>query len=254
MAKPRVFISSTFYDLKHLRSSIEGFVESLGYEPVLSEKGNIAYNPNISLDESCYHEASSCDMFVLIIGGRYGSAASGEQQKLSTSFYTRYESITKREYETAVTRGVPIYILIDRSVYAEYGTYCQNRDNTNTKYAHVDSVNVFRFIEEILAQPRNNPVHTFERHSDIEGWLREQWAGLFKEMVSRRSEQTQLASLDSQVKELANVNTTLKRYLEVVMSQVSEKKAAEEIIKTEVKDLPSRGNYRSSLMIVPFLN
>jgi hypothetical protein len=36
MAKPRVFVSSTYYDLKHLRSAIEAFIDSLGYEPILS--------------------------------------------------------------------------------------------------------------------------------------------------------------------------------------------------------------------------
>jgi hypothetical protein len=46
MAKPRVFVSSTYYDLKHVRSSLDLFVESLGFEPVLSEKGNIAYSPD----------------------------------------------------------------------------------------------------------------------------------------------------------------------------------------------------------------
>ena len=43
MARPRVFVSSTHYDLKHLRSSIENFIEPLGYAPVLSEKDSIAY-------------------------------------------------------------------------------------------------------------------------------------------------------------------------------------------------------------------
>lgn len=38
MAKPRVFISSTFYDLKQVRSSLETFVRDLGFDPVLSEK------------------------------------------------------------------------------------------------------------------------------------------------------------------------------------------------------------------------
>ena len=28
MAKPRVFVSSTYYDLKHLRSALESFIES----------------------------------------------------------------------------------------------------------------------------------------------------------------------------------------------------------------------------------
>ncbi len=52
MAKPRIFISSTYYDLKHLRASLENFVESLGFDAILSEKGNIAYAPDIALDES----------------------------------------------------------------------------------------------------------------------------------------------------------------------------------------------------------
>ena len=52
MAKPRVFISSTYYDLKHVRSSLENFVESLGFEAILSEKGSITYSHDIPLDES----------------------------------------------------------------------------------------------------------------------------------------------------------------------------------------------------------
>ena len=43
MAKPRVFVSSTYYDLKNLRSAFESFLEQFGFEPVLSEKGNIKY-------------------------------------------------------------------------------------------------------------------------------------------------------------------------------------------------------------------
>jgi hypothetical protein len=70
MTKPSIFISSTFYDLKHIRSSLESFIDRLGYESIMSEKGNIAYIHDISLDESCYREAKKCDIFVLIIGGR----------------------------------------------------------------------------------------------------------------------------------------------------------------------------------------
>ena len=112
MAKPRVFVSSTYYDLKHIRSSLDLFVDSLGFEPILSEKGDIAYSPEAPLDESCYREAQSADIFVLLIGGRYGSEASSDSSKKpSKSFYERYESITKKEYESAVTKDFPTYIL-----------------------------------------------------------------------------------------------------------------------------------------------
>jgi len=79
MSKPRVFISSTYYDLKHIRAALENFIESLGFEAILSEKGDIAYSPDKPLDESCYREVSNSDIFILIIGGRYGSASSAQK-------------------------------------------------------------------------------------------------------------------------------------------------------------------------------
>lgn len=129
MAKPRVFISSTFYDLKHVRSSLESFIASLGYDPILSEKGSIAYSPDVALDESCYREAKASDIFVLIIGGRYGSEASESSGAEPKEFYDRYESITRKEYESAIERGIPTYVLLDKAVVSEYETFKKNRDN-----------------------------------------------------------------------------------------------------------------------------
>jgi hypothetical protein len=100
MAKPRVFLSSSYYDLKHFRASLDIFIERLGFESILSEKGNIAYNPDLPLDESCYREAQTADIFVLLIGGRYGSEISGERRTAGHKFFERYDSITKKEYET----------------------------------------------------------------------------------------------------------------------------------------------------------
>jgi hypothetical protein len=142
MAKPRVFVSSTFYDLKHVRSSLDLFIESLGFDPILSEKGDIAFTPDAPLDESCYREAANADIFVLIVGGRYGSEATGKQKKPNREFFERYESITKKEYQSAVDRDIPIYVLVESNVYSEYQTYLRNKDNRDISYAHVDSVNV----------------------------------------------------------------------------------------------------------------
>jgi hypothetical protein len=248
MARPRVFISSTFYDLQHIRASLEGFVERLGYEAVLSEKGRIAYDPDIPLDVSCYRESASCDIFVLIIGGRYGSAASDEDIASQPAFYERYQSITKKEYDSACSRDIPIYILVERPVFSDYETYKKNKDNESIKYAHVDSINIFHLLEEILGKSRNNPIYQFDRHTEIEEWLREQWAGLFRELINRRSEQKQLASLSDRISELSSINTSLQRYMENIVSTVSPDEA-EQLISTEKKRLDKEKILRELLNI-----
>ena len=238
MAKPRIFISSSFYDLKHIRSSLDVFITSLGFESILSEKGDIAYSPDQPPDESCYREAESCDILVLLIGGRYGSPSSREaDNELSKGFFEPYESVTKLEYKAALERDVPVYILIEAGVFNEFQTYRRNRENDSITYAHVDSVNIFKFIDEILHQKRNNAVHSFEKYTDIEYWLREQWAGLFRDFLTRRSGQKDLASLANQVSELTEVNRTLKKYIEMIVSQVAPGEESAEIIEYESKRL-----------------
>lgn len=220
MAQPRVFVSSTYYDLKYVRSSLELFIESLGFVPVLSESGDVAYEPGRALDESCYREVQNSDIYVLIVGGRYGSRSSATSPPADAESSQVYDSVTKMEFQAAAENDMPMYVLIERSVHAEYQTYLRNRDTADVSYAHVDDVNVYRFIEYVGGQRRNTPVQPFERYADIEQWLRLQWAGLFREMLARASSERQLASLAAQVTELAELNKTLTRYVEVVVSKL----------------------------------
>lgn len=240
MAKPKIFISSTYYDLKHIRSAMEIFIDSMGYETVLSEKGSIAYSPDTPLDKSCYREAENSDVFVIIIGGRYGSPISDSEVINKEDFYERYESVTKMEYESALKKDIPLYILIDKSVKSEYETFKKNRDNTSIKYAHVDSINIFHFIDKIFKQTRNNPVKEFEKHSDIEEWLKAQWAGLFKELISSKSRDSEIESLTNQIGELSNINKTLKRYMEKLISETPDDKGKELIEQEENRLKESR--------------
>lgn len=237
MARPRIFVSSTYYDLKHIRSSLENFIQTLGFDPILSEKGQIAYTPDIPLDESCYREAATADIFVLVIGGRYGSEASSGEHIVPKTFYDRYDSVTKLEYRSAAERDIPMYVLVERPVHAEYETFLRNKHNESVTYAHVDSINVFRLIEDIFALPRNNPVQQFDRYAEIETWLREQWSGLFRELLQRRQTQTQLTSLQGQVESLQEINKTLRTYLEEVVSRIAPKEAADTLIRAESKRL-----------------
>jgi len=237
MAKPRVFISSTYYDLKHIRYSLDIFISTLGYETILSEKGDIAYSFDLPLDESCYKEVNNVDIFVLIIGGRYGSEVSSSHEKKQTNeFYDRYESITRKEFETAITKDIPIYILIESNVYGEYRTYQKNKDLESIAYAHVDSVNIFHFIEYIMSKPRNNPIKSFDKFDEIENWLKDQWAGLFKDLITRKVNQNQIRNLTSEISELQDINKTLKNYLEEILRSNKDLNS-EQVIEKEEKRL-----------------
>lgn len=195
------------------------------------------------MDESCYLEAEHADIFVLIVGGRYGSAVNDEKRgkptpekdALSTDDF--YTSITRREYEKA-SDNIPTYILIDKNVYAEYFTYLMNK-NDNILYAHVDSVNVFHFIDFIKSKPLNNPIQTFDKHTDIQNWLREQWAGLFRDLLNEQSTRMRFATLEEQVKNLSTISDTLKTYLESLIKN-SKSSDAENIIDKENKRITDK--------------
>ncbi|WP_162604098.1 DUF4062 domain-containing protein [Novosphingopyxis baekryungensis] len=231
-----MFVSSTYYDLKHLRASIEVFIEGLGFEPVLAEVGRIAYDSSQPLDESCYREAENADILVLIVGGRYGSIASSSSSRDEGKMDRDIESITRREFSKAHDADVPVYVMIESGVLSEYQTYIRNKENNDINYAHVDSVEVFKFIEFIYSKQKNNPIQPFEKGGDVENWLRDQWAGMFQELLKQRNENSQITALSSQIKQLDAVNSTLKSYLEEVLQSVSPEKSST-VIERENKSL-----------------
>lgn len=224
MARPRIFISSTYYDLKHIRASLEAFIDSLGYEAVLFESGDIAFRHDQALDESCYQEVRNCHMLVLIIGGRYGSAASEEQKTTPPidreEAYRRFNSITKKEYETARERDIPVFIFVDKNVLAEHQTFKRNRDNDSISYAYVDSVNIFYLLDDILTQRRNNFIRGFEKFDDISVWLRDQWAGLFADFLMRTRTESSISDLGEQITDLRQVTSVLKEYSELIIKKI----------------------------------
>jgi hypothetical protein len=224
MAKPRIFVSSTYYDLKHIRNSLEAFIQSFGYETVLFESGDIPFHYDTTLDVSCYGEIQNCHMLILIVGGRYGSPSSDSGDAAlnnnGESVYQIYNSITKREYETARQKDIPIFIFVDKNVLAEYETFKSNRENATVIYAHVDNINIFYLLDDILVQKRNNYIRKFEHFDDISSWLRDQWGGLFADFLSRKSSETTLRDLSSQIAELQQVTSVLKEYTESIMRKI----------------------------------
>lgn len=193
MAVPRVFISSTFYDLQQVRFNIGDFITNLGYAPVMHERAGVAYTQNEPLEQDCYHELASCDIVVCIIGNHFGSRSAGNEL-----------SITMNEIQTAIKNRKKVYIFIAKDVYIENRTYEYNKENGDFKSAYTDNLKIHEFISELK---NNNRVliASFETTEEIISTLKLQFAGLFQNLLAHdasRSESAVISDLSETASEV----------------------------------------------------
>jgi len=99
----RVYISSTVADLEAERQAVMTWLVAADHQPVHS------YGPNSeTVRESCLDDIDGCDLYVLILGHRYGfQPEEGNPEKLS---------ITHLEFRRAEQSGIPRIALLRTSV------------------------------------------------------------------------------------------------------------------------------------------
>jgi hypothetical protein len=225
MPPPRVFVSSTWYDLRHVRDDLTRFISSLGYEPVLAEHGDIYYDPKTHVQDACLAEVAGCQLSVLLIGGRHGSSFKGTEK-----------SITNREYEEAVKQGVPVFALVQKEVYHDYGVYTKNKENKDVdaakiQYSAVDNVRVFDFIDEVQSQAVNNAIVPFENSEDISEYLRRQWAAMMYSFLQAKNESREVANT---MRELRLMNEKIEMLARTVLDRVG---TSGDVIEAELRAL-----------------
>ena len=172
MAKVNIFISSTCYDLSQIRTDLKDFIVNLGHIPILSEDHDFPINPNLSNSENCINVVNNyADIFVLIIGSRYGYTLSSGK------------SITNTEFLTALKKGIPIYTFTKKEMINIYPIW---EKNPQIDLSHiVDTNNIFNFIKDVRSKSGlwNFP---FENAQDIKNILTSQLSILFNESLKLR--------------------------------------------------------------------
>jgi hypothetical protein len=170
---PTIFVSSTCYDLYQVRTDLKNFLTGLGAEPLLSDSPAFPASPDAKTIENCVNAVKErADIFVLIVGTRYGSIddASGK-------------SITNLEYLAAKAKGIPIYIFLSKSIVHTLPIW---KKNLNGDYSDVvDTPKLFEFVE-LLRNSKEHWVFTFEQAEHIIEALRQQLALLFMDALSIR--------------------------------------------------------------------
>lgn len=200
MAKPRVFISSTCYDLAPERDSLLDFCESFGFESALSERGDVFFHPDLHTHDSCIHEIRNCHILILIVGGRFGGNYRADKTR----------SITNAEFVAAKNAGIPVFAFIKRDVLQDHNTWQSNRDKSFVEEIHYPSIErqehavaIFSFIDEIRKAKINNSYFPFHLPKDIHETLRKQWAAMFLEFIQQRSLSQQIIFTNENIGKLA---------------------------------------------------
>ena len=183
--KPRVFISSTCYDLAQIRKSLSKFITNLGYdEPTRNEKGTVPYGNDQELERYCYAEIKNIDILVSIIGNTFGS-----QSRVDNKF-----SISQMEVKVALKEKKQVFVFVKKDVHDEYKTTFQNnKDNPNIKYSSVNDSRIFDFIHKIYSLDKTpdwgriNSITDFKTEKDIKQYLKNQWAGLFQRLLDEKT-------------------------------------------------------------------
>ena len=242
MAKPRVFVSSTYYDFKYARERLERFIKAYNMEPVLFESDDVYFEPNQDIDKSCYKEVQNCHMMILIVGGRYGSIASNansaDAQEEKDKYNSGYASITRKEYETAQKNKIYTLVFIDRNVYAEYKTFSKNRDciPENFEFAHVDDCRIFDFISELEL----NYIRTFDKIEDIEHCIANQISGMLYLHLENLKKDANSGELKNSVEQIQTVSKSMQEMLNLIGDKIlgaEQKDEYNKLIKQQRKDL-----------------
>lgn len=218
--KPRIFVSSTFYDLQYIREDLSNYIKSHDFDPIMFEDGDIGYTPGKALDKSCYETMKSSDMVLLIIGGLYGSPASGENKES----FKEYISVTRNEFRTAVNEGIPVFVFIDAKVYSEYAVYEMNmkaieENAVSIKFSATKDINIFRFIKEIKSIG-NIAIVEFLKLTQIKEFLSKQWSDMFKKYLDILKEEKADQKLENTVDEMKSLISRMDTMLDGIGKKV----------------------------------
>lgn len=173
--KPTVFISSTCYDLSNIRSQLKDMLEKeIGLEALLSEYPSFPINPTIGTVDNCLRNVKErADIFVLIIGKRYGNTTDNGR------------SITNLEYLSAKELSIPIYVFVHKDVMDNL--YFWKKDKDKDFSSIVENVKVFDFVEEVRDIDKKW-VQEYESENEILNYLKLQLMYLFNDSIRKRQE------------------------------------------------------------------
>jgi len=201
MPVPRIFISSTCYDLQEIRYNLRNFILDYSFEPVMNEFGDIFYEFGEHVQDSCLKEIEKCQMYILIVGNNYGSIYYKNEIGKEIP-----DSVILKEFEKSLSGKIPKFIFIEKFVDHDYIIYKKALEKELKEYFKKNDIKdqnkvekkvigirtkfdssyyfaqeqykfIFYFLDIIYNLRINNARFIYENFEDIKAQLKKQWAG-----------------------------------------------------------------------------
>lgn len=200
----KILLSSTCYDLRDTRASIQKSLIDLGYTPILSSFYDILYNPADHTHKNCIDTVSQYDMVLLIVGKRFGGEVVPsviDTIKLSKDskgldFWKNVKnghlSITQAEVITAFQNKIPVYTFIDSSIMPLHELYQNNKGKEGHEKIDYPGFKpdtadyIFEFINYIrLRTDNNNAIFDFKDVNELIEIFKKQLILKFQDLISK---------------------------------------------------------------------
>jgi len=128
----KVFVASTVYNFQSNLDRIYNLLDGFGYDVFMSHKGTIPLDSSKSCAKICTDGVETCDVFLGFIRPDYGTGVLEKGGK----------SITHMEFDTAMKRDIPRFVLCDYRVTFTRSLFKGNFiiDDTTQKKIKFDAV------------------------------------------------------------------------------------------------------------------
>jgi hypothetical protein len=173
----RVFLSSTIYDFRDLRSALRFWFEELGYEVLMSEVSDFERRPDSNTFDACFEAIHYCDFYVLLVGERYGS------------IFQDGISVTNQEFRVAKAladqKRIAMIPFVRKSIWQEAElaaasggastirtTDAQSAEQMARVLAFVDELKSTKLVDDAGNESGNLWIYNFDTFADIIGALR----------------------------------------------------------------------------------
>ncbi len=206
--KLQVFISSTYIDLIDERQSAVQAVLDSGHIPAGMELFKAGNETQL---ETIYRWIDSSDVYMLILGGRYGSVDI-ETQK----------SYTRLEYEYALEKGIPIFsvVLTDEFlktkslVLEKEKVYEQSNKEKYNDFKDLVLSKIVRMVNDSkdIMLAVHTTLHDFLEDYDLVGWIRE------NELEANTELLNQINEMNKENRQLHEIITDIRSELNAVNS------------------------------------